>query len=256
MLSMWEVFFSDPQNAIIALLLALPGRLLALSVHEYAHAWMADRCGDPTARYMGRLTLNPIKHLSLIGTLMMIFVGVGWAKPVPVNPLKYRNYRRDDLKVSIAGIAMNMLMFIAGSVIMYFIYWAALNSTNLTSGITRSDLMYLFRSVSGLSGIVQYAYGILPYYLFVMLFYFVMTNLALAIFNIIPLPPLDGYHVLNDLVLKKNLFASPQATQYATIILLLLVATNFISKIMNIAMNGITWLTGGIAGTLFSLFLR
>ena len=108
----------NPREMLIFLLLSTPGRLMALSLHEFAHAWMANRCGDPTARMLGRLTVNPAKHLDPIGTIMMLLLGFGWAKPVPVNPRNYRNYRWDDLKVSIAGVTMNLIMFIASFLLM------------------------------------------------------------------------------------------------------------------------------------------
>ena len=118
MLTYIESFFSDPVNMLVIFLLAFPGRILALSAHEFAHAWVADRCGDPTARMLGRLTLNPMKHLDPLGTVMMRLVGFGWAKPVPVNPRNYRDYRRDDLKVSLAGVAMNLLLFVLAMLVM------------------------------------------------------------------------------------------------------------------------------------------
>ncbi|NLC81147.1 MAG: site-2 protease family protein, partial [Lentisphaerae bacterium] len=112
-------FFSDPKGMLIFLLLAMPGRLLALSAHEFAHAWMANRAGDSTARLLGRMTINPIKHIDPIGFILMMVAGFGWAKPVPVNPLNYQKYRRDDLRVSMAGIAMNLMLFVSGLIVMY-----------------------------------------------------------------------------------------------------------------------------------------
>ena len=114
MFSYISSLFTDPLATLGFFLLAFPGRILAISAHEFAHAWMADKCGDPTARMYGRLTLNPLKHLDLVGTLMMLLLGFGWAKPVPVNPYNFRNYRKDDLKVSLAGITMNLILFLAG----------------------------------------------------------------------------------------------------------------------------------------------
>ena len=81
-----RAFLNDPVATLTVILLALPGRMLALSMHEAAHAYVADRCGDPTARNLGRLTLNPLKHIDILGFLMLYIVGFGWAKPVPINP--------------------------------------------------------------------------------------------------------------------------------------------------------------------------
>ncbi len=138
-------------------LLALP-ILWAITVHEFAHAWAADRLGDPTARLAGRLTLNPLRHLDPIGTLLFFIVRIGWAKPVPVNPMYFRNPRRDMALVAVAGPVSNVLSaFFFG---------------------------FLARTLP-LSG---------PWHL--LLVYFVYINLVLAFFNLIPLFPLDGWTVL------------------------------------------------------------
>ena len=110
MLLRLESLMSDPMSFLISFLLMLPGAALAISIHESAHGWVAEKCGDPTARYEGRITLNPIKHFDPIGCLAMLFVGFGRAKPVPVNPLLYKNYRRDDIKVSLAGITAKLCL--------------------------------------------------------------------------------------------------------------------------------------------------
>ena len=109
--------FSNPLDTLLSLLISLPGVFLALSAHEAAHGWVAYKCGDPTAKMMGRITLNPLRHLDPIGFLCMLFAGFGWAKPVPVNPNNYRNYRKDDLKVSLAGITANLILFVFGFMI-------------------------------------------------------------------------------------------------------------------------------------------
>ena len=117
---------SDPVGWLKSLLIMLPGILLALSVHESAHGWVAERCGDDTARLMGRITLNPLKHIDPLGFAMMFLAGFGWAKPVPVNPLKYKNYRSDDLKVSLAGITANLCLFFICFLILAMIFSFAL----------------------------------------------------------------------------------------------------------------------------------
>ena len=137
---MLSSLLTDPVNTIIYLLLAMPGRLLAISFHEWAHAWMAYKCGDPTAKNRGRLTVNPLAHLDLIGLAMMMLAGFGWAKPVPVNPYNFRNFRRDDLKVSLAGITMNLILFAAGMTVMYAVVGAALS---VAAGNTWQDGFWL-----------------------------------------------------------------------------------------------------------------
>lgn len=150
-------------------LTAGPAILFALTIHEYSHAWAALRFGDPTARDMGRLTLNPLVHLDLWGTLMMVMSGFrfGWAKPVPVNHANLQgNPRVADFWISLAGPASNMTMaFIFGM---------------------------LFRIFDGT--------GMLPEPIYMVLFYCVFINIALAFFNLIPLFPLDGSHILRSIL--------------------------------------------------------
>ena len=248
-------------------LLALPGRLIALSAHEAAHAWVADKCGDPTARMLGRITLNPLKHLDPLGTLMMIFLGFGWARPVPVNPRNYRNYRRDDLKVSLAGITMNLILFITGYILMGVILGLTLHSLPhfgnmmlaegdlfvseylgqhvLVSGEYYYSIPQLFTLAPYVSEIlITPALGRLAGYAYEMLMYFVLVNIALAIFNLLPVPPLDGYHVLNDLLLKRSLFASPKASRAAySVLMILIFCTDVIDKLISAVetacMNGL-----------------
>ena len=122
-----RAFLSDPRATLMVILLALPGRMLAMSMHEAAHAYVADRCGDPTARNLGRLTLNPLKHIDILGFLMLYLVGFGWAKPVPINPRNFKgDYRKCDLKVSLAGITMNLILFLAGAIVLYGVMGFAL----------------------------------------------------------------------------------------------------------------------------------
>jgi len=145
--------------------------LIGLVVHEYMHAYTALRCGDTTARDMGRLTFNPKAHLDPIGTILIILVGFGWAKPVPVNPYNFRHPGRDDILVSVAGPASN---FVLG------ILFALLLRT-LTS---------LPIDFSG-----RYAAGLL-----MMVYWGAMINFLLGIFNLLPIAPLDGHHILRELL--------------------------------------------------------
>jgi len=141
------------------LLLVLP-ILYALTVHEYAHGWVAYRLGDPTAYYAGRLTFNPIKHLDPIGTILLFIARIGWAKPVPVNPSYFKDPSRDMAIVALAGPVSNFL-----SAILFGKLLSLIPTTNV--------------------------------YLYQTLFYFVYINLILAFFNLIPITPLDGWRVLS-----------------------------------------------------------
>ena len=258
MLTYIDTFLSDPINTLVIFLLAFPGRILALSAHEFAHAWVADRCGDHTARMMGRLTLNPLKHLDPLGTLMMLVVGFGWAKPVPVNPRNFRNYRQDDLKVSLAGVTMNLMLFIISMLVMFACAALALSKipvgslAELGGRVARGSYggqdclfvldqgEYYYVPLRSLLNMLPYAgdyliapvFGEIPGHLYQMLGYFAMTNLVLCLFNLLPVPPLDGYHVLNDLVLKRSLFASAQVARYASAALFVLVMTGAVGRVL------------------------
>jgi len=155
----------DPAGFLAALLLKVPALLLAVTVHELAHGWVADRLGDPTARLHGRLTLNPLPHLDPLGALAFVVAGFGWAKPVPVNAANLRNPARDMLLVGAAGPLANFALAFVGLVALVLSRRAGL-----------PDLVA--EPVAGI---------------FLWVFQF---NLALGIFNLIPLPPLDGGHFL------------------------------------------------------------
>ncbi len=172
-----------------ALLFMAPGILFALTIHEYCHAWTANRLGDPTARLQGRLSLNPIAHLDLFGTICFVLAGFGWGKPVPVNPYNFKNPRKGDMLVSFAGPASN---FISAFVL----------------GI-------IFRLV--------YEFGILPSYLNMMLLFSIRISLLLAFFNLIPLFPLDGSHILKGLLPYEYVASYENLSRYSPFILLGLV---------------------------------
>ena len=268
-------FLENPREMLIFLLLSIPGRFMALSLHEFAHAWMANRCGDPTARMLGRLTANPAKHLDPVGTVMMLLLGFGWAKPVPVNPRNYRNLRWDDLKVSIAGVTMNLLMFVLSFLLMCgFVGFTIhglphLDSASIgSSGMFTANLLgqrvvctgeYYFNA-KDLFTMAPYiadyliapALGRMAGYIYQMLSYFVLVNIALAVFNLIPVPPLDGYHVLNDLLLRRSPFASPKVSRIAYGVLLVLIfCTPVISKLILWVEN---LLMTGLGSAMYALF--
>ena len=114
-------FRADPAGSLITLVYLAVVILFSLIIHECAHGYVALKCGDPTAKMMGRLTLDPRKHLDPIGTICMIFLRFGWAKPVPVNPRNFRNYRRDYILVSLAGIITNLLVCLISMLISAFL---------------------------------------------------------------------------------------------------------------------------------------
>lgn len=269
-------FAADPFGTLVFLLLAMPGRLLAISCHEWAHAWMAYKCGDPTAKNVGRMTINPIAHLDIIGLLMMLFAGFGWAKPVPVNPRNFRDFRRDDLKVSLAGITMNLILFVAGIVCIYTIVGIALG---IASSNTWQDGFYIgdyygqlcfFAAENGqytyipIKEMLVYAPYMSDYlignvfnqvsaYAYQMLTYFTITNLVLAVFNLIPVPPLDGFHVLDDLVLHKmKIPISYRAQQYLMVVMLVLIFSGGSSWLINTVEDMVFRGIGSLAHSVFT----
>jgi Zn-dependent protease len=155
-------------------LLIAPPILLALTIHEVAHGWVAYRFGDPTAKMAGRLTLNPLPHLDVIGTILLFIAHIGWAKPVPVNPTYFRNPKRDLVWVSLAGPASNLILAFGFGLIFRLLPPHALM---FSSGINNM--------------------------LIIMLIYAVVINLVLAVFNLIPIPPLDGSKILAGFLPRK-----------------------------------------------------
>lgn len=156
---------------LIEKLLLLPGLLIAISAHEFAHAYAAYRLGDNSQRFQGRLTLNPIKHIDPIGFLLLMVIGFGWAKPVMIDSRKFKNPRKDDTIVSLAGPLANFIL--------------ALVFTILT-GIT-----YVIMYKTGTS---QTLYLVLEIFKLA-----IQINLVLMVFNLIPIPPLDGHHLLGNI---------------------------------------------------------
>ncbi len=234
---------ADPMSFLTSLLISLPGVLLALSIHECAHAWVALRCGDDTAYLMGRVTLNPAKHIDPIGFLCMLMVGFGWAKPVPVNPNKFRSYRRDDLKVSVAGVTANLCLFFVCFFILSLVYSAAIGKLFDESIIPYVGKDALFDNwyLVG-SYFIESAFGKVAGVFYDIIRNCMFINLSLAVFNLIPLPPLDGYHVLNDLVLKQDLFAQMRTQRIAGgILIALIMLGNYMPQydIISIAINAV-----------------
>lgn len=158
--------------------------VFALTIHEFAHAWVSDRLGDPTARLMGRLTLNPKAHLDPIGTFMILFASFGWAKPVPFDPFNLKNPRRDTMYISLAGPVSNLL-------------------TAILSGLLLRLVLLIPISSSLVGGVVSF--------LVTLLMMFVILNVNLAIFNLIPIHPFDGFHVVEGLLPER------ESRQWATL---------------------------------------
>jgi len=167
------------QQDPLAFALAFSALLLSLSLHEWGHAYAAFRFGDPTARRLGRLTLNPLRHLDPLGTVLLLLVGFGWARPVPVNPGAFRRYRLGLFVVSVAGIAVNLALAVLFALCVRGLF-----------ALDPWGVVQTFR------GEAQTATGVLA----LGLFYASSLNLVLAVFNLLPIPPLDGSKILQSLL--------------------------------------------------------
>ncbi|MEE4165000.1 MAG: site-2 protease family protein [Desulfocapsaceae bacterium] len=190
------------------LTIQIPPLLLALTLHEYAHGYVAYRFGDPTAMNAGRLTMNPLRHLDPIGTLAFVFIKIGWAKPVPVNPVYFRNPRKDMLWVALAGPAANLLLAIISAV--------------------------LLRVTIGVAGILPYSPPlqavIVPFSW--MLVASVWINLVLCVFNFLPIPPLDGSRILAGLLPADIARSYASYEKYGFILILILAFSGILSMII------------------------
>lgn len=188
-------------------LIIAPPLLLALTFHEFSHAYVANRLGDPTAQLMGRLTMNPLVHLDLLGTAMLFIAHFGWAKPVPVNPVNFKNPKRDLLWVSLAGPASNLFLAFLFGIGMRMI------GTGNVFGSTNAVAM--------------------------MLWYGLYINIILAFFNLLPIPPLDGSKILMGVVPEKYEPQLEPLLKYGPTILIGLIIISMVSKanILGIIIN-------------------
>ena len=200
--------YNLPATEMLMLVLAyLIAIVFALMCHELAHGFVAYKCGDKTAKLEGRLSLNPAKHLDLWGSISFLFVGFGWAKPVPINPRNFRNYKRDMALVSVSGVITNILLaFLAVPLFM------------LCSRLDPSNLFFVF----------------LTY----LTMFLVVINISLAVFNLLPIYPLDGFNFINTFLKYGNKF-SQFMYKYGSIILLVLIITGLFGFAFNYVANGI-----------------
>lgn len=179
--------------------------IIALSMHEYAHAFTAVKCGDPTPKLAGRLTLNPLVHFDVAGLLCFLFLGFGWAKPVPINPFNFKNVKKDSFFVSISGVLANLILA--------FISY---------------PIAILFMRVVDTSIVWE-----ICFYLFLYIF---QTNLVFLVFNLIPVYPLDGFNAVASLTKYNNRFVNFMR-RYGGVILLILIVVFHITDLFNIIVS-------------------
>ncbi len=207
--------FSNFGEWIMRQLLALPGIVVGLSFHEFGHAIVSDRCGDPTPRSQGRVTLNPAAHIDLVGFICLFFAGFGWGQPVEVDPRYYKHRRIDKFLVDIAGVVMNFLVALAGAVILRFIAHG-------------SSAFFMSATGGAVIEIVQQL---------------ILINLVLMIFNLIPVPPLDGFGILTQIFNLERYSWYYKVYSYGFYILLALIFFGVTDKILTPGIQAVyTWM--------------
>ena len=220
-------YLYDPQ-LLLGLIISIPAVLVAITFHEFAHAFVADKLGDDTARRQGRLSLNPLNHLDPVGSLLLLFAGFGWGKPVEVNPRNYTrkiSMEKGEALVSIAGPAMNFLL----AIIFTLIYCAIMKylGINFIISTTGEVTMLLISSI-------------------------ITINVGLGIFNLIPLPPLDGSKIIMPFLpyKAKNWFTSNERIFYIIFVVIWItgIAGYIITPIIDIVTKGILTLGTSIFG--------
>lgn len=209
------------------LILFIPAILIAITFHEFAHAWVATKLGDDTPRLQGRLTLNPLKHLDPIGTILLFTVGMGWGKPVTINPTRFNrkiSMKKGQALVALAGPLMNMILALIFTIIL-----------GITLRVANLNMMGLDMILSGYGDANFFLEGLILF-----LYQTIFINIGLGVFNLLPLPPLDGSKILISVLPDK---ASNWVITHETLFSLIFVVlwiTNLASYIITPAINAIS----------------
>jgi Zn-dependent protease len=193
---------------LMNILINIPITLIALTGHEFAHGWVSEKLGDPTPRQQGRMTLNPLAHLDLIGTLLMILTGFGWAKPVMVNPMYYKNRKKGMALTAAAGPISNLIMAFAALLIYTIVQ------------------IIFFRVGINMPAIVD-----------TIVYIFIIRNLCFMVFNIIPIPPLDGAKVLGMFLPNRTYYTMLRYERYCMLLIMVLSLTGVFSSIIGTGVN-------------------
>lgn len=218
-----KLFNIDALTGILARFLVI---FSAITVHEYAHGFVSYKLGDPTAKYSGRLSLNPLSHIDPIGALCMIFFRFGWAKPVPINPMYYKNRKRDTAIVSLAGPVANVTLAFLSTILfsLYLCFLAPYIWSPISSFITE-----VFMELA-------------------------IVNISFAVFNLIPFPPLDGSKILGALLPQDKYMRLLQYERFGFPVLIILSITGLLGKVLSILINPLYSMWWTLLNGLISLF--
>ncbi len=223
------LFSGDIKSFLLSLLFILPALVIGISFHEAAHAWMANRMGDPTARNLGRVTLDPTKHFDLFGIITFLLIGFGWGKSVPTNPRNYTNYKKGNVLVALAGVSMNMIIALITLIVI-----SILSLTGVFSGMLPSY------TVLTLTGIVH-----------IILYQIASINLILCFFNLIPVPPLDGHHLVKGYIARKSPAFFMNYMRYGFIALIILMfAVPWFSTGLSFLVRSVIYGVGSLFGVI------
>ena len=203
---------SDPLGWLISRLLMLPGIVIGLSIHEFGHAIVSTKLGDPTPKNQGRVTVNPLAHIDPMGMLALFFAGFGWGVPVQINPSYYKHRRRDEALVAVAGVTMNLIVVILTTILLRIIINLAPIGFFLSS--TGDVILEIIENV-------------------------ILINIVLMFFNLLPIPPLDGFNIITQIFnLSKYEWYMP-LYRNGFMILILLIMTNITGTVLGPLVSGV-----------------
>lgn len=198
---------------LMSIIINVPITLIALTGHEFAHGWVSSKLGDPTPERDGRLTLNPLAHLDVVGTILMILTGFGWAKPVMVDPRYYKDRKKGMALTAIAGPLANLIMAFIAMLIYAVLYYAVLK-TGITAGMLVTFLSQFMIALA-------------------------VRNLCFMIFNIIPIPPLDGSKVMGMFLPDRTYYTMLQYERYCMLLIMVLSLSGAFNKIIGTGVSAV-----------------
>lgn len=213
---------------LLDILINVPITLIALTFHEFCHGWVSTKLGDPTPRIQGRLTFNPLAHLDLFGTILMVLTGFGWAKPVEVNPMYYKDKKKGMALVGLAGPLANLILAVLGT-LLWILPYAILNALEVDMPMWLHSIISVF------------------------MYSFVIRNLCFMVFNLIPIPPLDGSKILGVFLSNSTYYKMLAYERYSMILIMFLSLTGMLGGIIGSGVNIFFNLIFGGISSIFGL---